>query len=190
MPIMLRSTQYAKEIVDELAHVVHSISETDTKQFAERILQAKKIFIAGAGRSGLMARAFAMRLMQMGFETYVVGETITPNIDEDDILILGTGSGETKSLVLMAEKAKKLNASIAVATIFRHSTIGKLADLSVVLPAQPKTGGVDGGYKSIQPMGALFEQSLLVFYDAVILQLMAMQGADSDTMFTRHANLE
>ncbi|WAH42913.1 6-phospho-3-hexuloisomerase [Alicyclobacillus fastidiosus] len=185
----MKTSQYATKILQELERVVNLIEDDKAEQFVEHILRAKKVFVAGAGRSGLMARAFAMRMMQMGFDSYVVGETVTPNLEKDDVLILGTGSGETKSLVIMAEKAKSLDASIAVATIFPESTIGQLADVSIKLPAQPKTGE-GSGYTSIQPMGALFEQSLLVFYDAVILRLMENQGLDSDTMFSRHANLE
>jgi 6-phospho-3-hexuloisomerase len=186
---MTKTSHYAKAILQELERVIGFIDDGKAEQFAERILQAKKVFVAGAGRSGLMVRAFAMRLMQMGFDAYVVGETVTPNLEKDDILILGTGSGETKSLALMAEKAKSLHASIAVVTIFPESTIGQLADVAIKLPAQPKTGS-GSGYQSMQPMGALFEQSLLLFYDAVILRLMEKQGLSSDTMFSRHANLE
>ncbi|MFD1678042.1 6-phospho-3-hexuloisomerase [Alicyclobacillus fodiniaquatilis] len=182
-------SQFGLGILAELSRVIRSVSEANTKQFVESILLAKRIFVAGAGRSGFMSRAFAMRLMQMGFETYVVGETVTPNIAQGDLLVLGTGSGETKSLVQIAEKAKELSASIAIVTIFPESTIGKLADTCVRIPARPKDGS-DDGYKSIQPMGTLFEQSLLVFFDAAILKLMAARGTNSDTMFTRHANLE
>lgn len=185
----MKITDYVNEIMQELSRVLDMIDGEKAERFTEYIMQVKKVFVAGAGRSGLMGRAFAMRMMQMGFDAYVVGETVTPNLDRDDLLILGTGSGETKSLVVMAEKAKSLNASIAIATIFPESTIGRLANVSIKLPAQPKTGA-GTGYESVQPMGALFEQSLIVFYDAMILRLMEKQGMNSTTMFSRHANLE
>jgi 6-phospho-3-hexuloisomerase len=125
----------------------------------------------------------------MGLEAYVVGETVTPNLEKDDILIIGSGSGETKSLVSVAEKAKSLDGTVAVATIFPELTIGKISDIFITLPGSPKDKA-DSEYKTIQPMGALFEQTLLLFYDAVILRLMEKQGMDSATMFSRHANLE
>ncbi|WP_067621416.1 6-phospho-3-hexuloisomerase [Alicyclobacillus acidiphilus] len=185
----MKITDCAREMIQELSHVVAAIDDETAEQFVEYILQANKIFVAGAGRSGLMGRAFAMRLMQMGFEAYVVGETVTPNLDKGDLLIVGTGSGETKTLLVMAEKARNLNASIAVVSIFPESTIGRLSNIAVQLPAQPKTGS-ETGYQSIQPMGALFEQSLMLFYDALILMLMNRQGTNASTMFSRHANLE
>ncbi|MOA65140.1 3-hexulose-6-phosphate isomerase [compost metagenome] len=48
----------------------------------------------------------------------------------------------------------------------------------------------DGTGQSIQPMGSLFEQMLLIFFDALILRLMEMKGQSSGKMFGRHANLE
>jgi len=185
----MQTNQYAAEIVQELRRTVELIAEEEAEKLVDRILQSKKVFVAGAGRSGLMVRAFAMRMMQMGIEAYVVGETVTPNLEKDDILIIGSGSGETRSLVPIAEKAKSLGGSVAVITISPESTIGKIADITVKLPGSPKDQA-GSGYKTIQPMGALFEQTLLLFCDAVILKMMEKQGLDSNTMFGRHANLE
>jgi 6-phospho-3-hexuloisomerase len=185
----MQTTPYLAEIIKELNRGVDAIADTEAEKLAEGILQSKKIFVAGAGRSGLMVKAFAMRMMHMGLDAYVVGETVTPNLTKDDMLIIGSGSGETKSLVSMAQKAKSLDATIALVTIFPESTIGMLADIAVKLPGSPKDKS-DNGYKTIQPMGSLFEQTLLLFLDAVILRLMEKQGYSSETMFGRHANLE
>ncbi|NHN35400.1 6-phospho-3-hexuloisomerase [Paenibacillus agricola] len=185
----MRTIEYQAEIIKELNQTVNLIADEEADKLVDRILRSKKVFVAGAGRSGLMVRAFAMRMMQMGIEAYVVGETVTPNLGKDDLLIIGSGSGETKSLVPMAEKAKSLSGSVAIVTISPESTIGKIADIIVKLPGSPKDQ-TDSGYKTIQPMGALFEQTLLVFCDAVILKMMDSQKLDSNTMFSRHANLE
>ncbi|MBP1154319.1 MULTISPECIES: 6-phospho-3-hexuloisomerase [unclassified Paenibacillus] len=185
----MRTTEYLVEIIKELQRSVDLISDEEAERLADQILQSKKIFAAGAGRSGLMVKSFVMRLMQMGFEAYVVGETVTPNLEKDDLFIIGSGSGETKSLVPMAQKAKSLEGIVAAITIFPDSVIGTLSDITVKLPGSPKDRS-DGSYKTIQPMGALFEQTLLLFFDAVILKLMEKKGLDSGTMFGRHANLE
>ncbi|MBP1153771.1 MULTISPECIES: 6-phospho-3-hexuloisomerase [unclassified Paenibacillus] len=185
----MQTIQYTAEIVNELQHTVEQIVEDQAEALVNHILHSKKIFVAGAGRTGLMGRAFAMRLMQMGFEAYVVGETVTPNLEKEDLFIIGSGSGETKSLVPMAEKAKALHGIVAAVTIFPESTLGTISDITVKLPGAPKDK-TDSGYETIQPMGALFEQTLLLFYDAVILKLMEKKGLDSGTMFGRHANLE
>lgn len=185
----MTTVKYASEIVKELNRTVDLIAEEEAERLVDRILEAKKVFVAGAGRSGFMAKSFVMRLMHMGLDAFVVGETVTPSLEEDDILIIASGSGETKSLVSMAEKAKNINASVAVVTISPESTIGKLSDVAIKIPAKPKAGA-DSDYKTIQPMGSLFEQTLLLFFDAVILRIMNKKGLESGVMYGRHANLE
>ncbi|WNS78010.1 6-phospho-3-hexuloisomerase [Domibacillus sp. DTU_2020_1001157_1_SI_ALB_TIR_016] len=185
----MQTTQYTAEILNELQRTAVLMNGDQTEQLVNGILEAKKVLVAGAGRSGFMAKSFAMRMMHMGLDPYVVGETVTPNLEDGDIFIVGSGSGETKSLVAMAEKAKSIGAVVAAITIAPNSTIGRLADVVVEIPAQTKSGE-DTGNKSIQPMGSLFEQSLLLTYDSVILRLMERKGMNSETMYGRHANLE
>jgi 6-phospho-3-hexuloisomerase len=185
----MTTTQYASKILNELNQTIERISVEEAEELVNLILGSKKIFVAGAGRSGFMAKSFAMRMMHMGLNAFVVGETVTPSLEEDDILIIASGSGETKSLVSMAEKAKNLDATVAVVTISPDSTIGRLSDLAIQIPAKPKAG-IDSEYKTIQPMGSLFEQTLLLFFDAVILRVMDKKKAESGVMFGRHANLE
>ena len=99
----MNTTQYLAEIIKELNRSVDLISNDEAEKLVNGILESKKIFVAGAGRSGFMAKSFAMRMMHMGIDAYVIGETVTPNFEKDDILIIGSGSGETKGLVSMAE---------------------------------------------------------------------------------------
>ncbi|WP_025784000.1 6-phospho-3-hexuloisomerase [Sporosarcina sp. D27] len=181
-------TAYTQEILDELKHTLSLMKDADAENLVDAILNAKKIFVAGGGRSGFMAKAFVMRMMHIGLEAYVVGETVTPNLEADDLFIVGSGSGETGSLVSMTAKAKNIGATIASITTNPTSTIGKLADLTIEIPAQAKAHSGSG--KSIQPMGSLFEQSLLLFYDALILSVMEKSDSHSDIMYGRHANLE
>jgi 6-phospho-3-hexuloisomerase len=185
----MKTNQYLAEMIKELNRSVELISAEEAEKLVNRILESKKIFVAGAGRSGFMAKSFAMRMMHIGLDAYVIGETVTPNFEEEDILIIGSGSGETKSLVSIAEKAKNIGGTIAAVTIFPESTIGKLADVKIKLPGSPKDQS-EGDFKSIQPMGSLFEQTLLMFYDAIILSFMDKKGLDTNTMYGKHANLE
>jgi 6-phospho-3-hexuloisomerase len=185
----MKKNPYFAEILLELQQAADHLDDEQADQLVEQIMKSDKVFVAGAGRSGLMARAFAMRLMHMGIDAYVVGESITPNVTANDMLIIGSGSGETKSLISMAEKARSLQASVAVVTIFLDSTIARLADFVVKLPGSPKDKSA-GNYSTIQPMGSLFEQTLLLFFDSAILRLMEKKGYDATTMFGRHANLE
>lgn len=185
----MHTTQYLAKILKELIRTTDLISDEEAEKLVNGILEAKKVFVAGAGRSGFMAKSFAMRMMHMGIDAYLPGETVTPNFEEGDMIIFASGSGETKSLVSMAEKAKSLGGTVAVLTIFPDSTIGKLADMTVKLPGSPKDQS-EGDYKTIQPMGSLFEQTLLLFCDAVILRFMEKKGLDTNKMYGRHANLE
>ncbi|WP_134704574.1 6-phospho-3-hexuloisomerase [Ammoniphilus sp. YIM 78166] len=185
----MNTTQYLNQVVQELSHTVELISNDDAEKLMNKILESKKIFVAGAGRSGFMGKSFVMRMMHMGIDAYIVGETVTANLEKDDLLIIGSGSGETKTLVAIAEKAKNIGGTVAAVTISPESTIGRLADIVVKLPGAPKNQST-GDYQTIQPMGSLFEQTMLLFYDALILRFMEKKGLDSNKMYGKHANLE
>jgi 6-phospho-3-hexuloisomerase len=177
-------------IIQELKQTLSGIENEQAERLINAILESKKVFVAGAGRSGFMIKAFAMRLMHIGFETYVVGETITPKLTAEDVFIIASGSGATSSLVVMAQKAKAIGARIGLVTIDHQSPIAELADIFLIIPAPSPKIERDTGFRSVQPMGSLFEQSLLLTLDAMILMLMEKRGKTSNIMFTRHANLE
>ncbi len=117
--------EYALKITGEIERAVSDLSYDDCLRFAGRIKSANRIFLAGAGRSGFMVKAFAMRLMHMGLKAHLVGETTTPGIEKGDLLIIGSGSGETASLAVMAQKAKKIGVDIALVTIHPQSSASR-----------------------------------------------------------------
>lgn len=137
-----------------------------------------------------MARCFAMRLMHMGFQVSMVGDVTTPSIKKGDLLIIASGSGTTASLVAMANKAKSIGADIATITIYEDAPIAQIASIVIPIPAPTAKSDVDMGFRSVQPMGSLFEQSLLICLDYVILILMDLKQITAEEMFARHANLE
>lgn len=184
------TVQYAKIVTKELADTLALVPAEDGERLAGQILGAKKILVAGAGRSGFAVKAFAMRLMHMGFDAYVCGETVTPNLEPEDLFLVASGSGETGSLVSMTRKARGIGAAIATVTTNPAGTISQLAGLTVVIPAPSPKVETGNGLRTIQPMGSLFEQSCLLFLDCVILRLMERRGDSSGHMYTRHANLE
>lgn len=179
-----------KSIVQELGQTLGNLADAQAEALVDAILAAKRIFVAGAGRSGLMVKAFAMRLMHSGFETHVVGDVTTPSLLAADFLLIASGSGSTGSLVGMAQKAQKIGAKIGLVTIDPQAPIAKLATVVLTIPAPSPKVARETGFTSIQPMGSLFEQSLLLTLDAIIVMLMERCGKTSDIMFTRHANLE
>ena len=188
---MTTTKQYLSNILKELEWATSLICEEDADKLLKAILNAKKVLVAGAGRTGFMGKSFCMRMMHMGIDAYVTGETVTANFEKDDVLIVGSGSGETKSLVSMAEKARSIGGTVVAITINPESTIGKLANFAIKIPGASKDrSGLNEAYQTIQPMGSLFEQTLLMFYDAMILRFMDEKLLDSGKMYGRHANLE
>lgn len=182
---------YVTQILEELKHNVDYEQDSQLDSLVDAILDAKHIFLTGAGRSGVAIRAFANRLMHLGLSVSVIGEITSPHTHEGDLLIVGSGSGETDSLVSTAKKAKKSGLKVAILTMDVQSTIAKLADVVVLLPGvSPKLKNAGMDITSIQPMGSAFEQLLLLTGDGIILELMDQMGETSDSMFERHADLE
>ncbi len=183
------------------AHIKKVASRLDTDSVSalvESIMGAKKIFLLGAGRSGLAGRAFAMRLMHMGFAVHVVGETTAPAVQPEDLVIAVSGSGETTSVANLGAIAKKIGSKLATITSNRDSTLGKISDIVVIVPGRPKED-IDYedyqerrmiGYPQLAPLGTVFEITALVFLDAVISELMVKTGASEAELKKRHTVFE
>jgi 6-phospho-3-hexuloisomerase len=189
--IMASLKEITKQVGDEVGRCLAGVEAESMERAASLIFQAKRIFLAGAGRSGLATRAFAMRLMHLGKTVYVMGDVTTPAIRAGDLLIIGSGSGRTASLAAAAEKAKQIGVTVLLVTIDAGSPMARLADCVVRIDApSPKALGATGENRSIQPMGALFEQALFLLFDSLVVALMQRANQTSDMMFANHANLE
>lgn len=169
-------------ILTELNSVFEALPENAVESAARAIETHARIFVYAAGRSGLMLRALAMRLAQMGRTVYVVGETVTPAIEEGDLLIVASASGSTHSTRHYAKCAKEAGARVFVITANTESPLTEITDADIVLHTSSK----DSAAGSQQIMGSLFEQALLLFCDAVVQGL----PCDASAMRKRHANLE
>ncbi len=168
-----------KNTIGELSEALNGINEKEAEEFLVRILDARRIFVAGAGRSGLMLRAFAKRLRHLGKESYVVGETVTPAIGKGDLLVAASGSGKTGGVLNIMKRAAKYKAGVVLIT---------------ASPSRKKTAGliitVPPVFSSRQLMASLFEQTLLLFCDAVCLVLKDRLKVSEAQMRKSHANLE
>ena len=178
----------ALQIADELRSLLSQLDDIQGQHLCQMTQQAAQVFVAGAGRSGFMMRAFANRLMHLGFKAHVVGETTTPHGSAHDLLIIGSGSGATSSLVQLAHKARDIGVKLALLTTAPQSPIGQMADLVLQLPAS--SSKVEHSFSSVQPMASLFEQSLLITLDALVMELMVQTQQSAQMMYARHANLE
>lgn len=179
-----------KQILKELDNCIEKIDDQQLIELELKIQKSNRIFVAGAGRSLLMIRAFAMRLMHMGFTSYVVGETITPAIESNDLLIIASGSGNTSTLVVMAEKCKHVGADLALITTNTDSKIAKLSDLIVQINAVSTKK--ENQNHSIQLGSNTFEQSLLLLMDALVTDISSKASIEESNKYLmkRHANLE
>lgn len=169
-----------KDNIHALENILEQVPQEAVSQIISAISSHNRIFVYGAGRSGLMLKAFAMRLAQAGRIVYVVGETITPALEREDLLILASASGKTSSVLRYAQTAHEVGADLCVITASKNSPLTEGNISSVLIPAPTKdtvTAGI---------MGTLFEQSLLLFCDFVIENM----GEDPVKMRSRHANLE
>lgn len=145
---------------------------------------AQRVFLYGRGRSGFVARAFAVRLMHLGFQTFVVGETITAPVQKEDVVILVSGSGQTYPVVMTAELGRKMGARVVSVTSNVDSEIARLSH--VVIPLVPP----QGDHGSYAPLGTLFETAAWLFCDGIVALLKEQRGESESAMRERHATLE
>jgi 6-phospho-3-hexuloisomerase len=181
---------YYDQILMELNNTLSKLDDEPIKLLLDAIVGAKRIFLAGTGRSGLMMKCFAMRLMHLGLKAYVVGETTTPGISDNDLLIIGSGSGETGSVSTFARTAKKQKAKLGLITAFPDSAIGKLAEIKILVRVPSSENNLNNGFASIQHGGTLFEQSLMLVLDGMIVMLTEKLNVDPSVLRSNHANLE
>jgi 6-phospho-3-hexuloisomerase len=181
-------TPHRTMILKELDASLGAINEAEIAVAQRMILSARRIFVTGAGRSGLALRMAAMRLMHLGLLVHVAGEVTAPAIGADDLLIVASGSGTTAGAVHAAEVARKAGAAVLAITTAPGSKLGLLAQGLIVIPAATKTD--HGGNKSEQYAGALFEQSVLLLSDAMFQGMWHERGETAEELWKRHANLE
>ncbi|MCC4213087.1 6-phospho-3-hexuloisomerase [Leeuwenhoekiella parthenopeia] len=175
-------------ILKEHIALQERVDAQELQALIKPIKNANSIFLIGMGRSGLMMQAAAMRLMHLGFEAYVVGETTTPAIKKGDLLIAGSGSGTTATVIRAATKAFDLGAEVACFTTDSNSELAELSTYRVIIPAAEKQE--HNNSISEQYAGSLFEQGFLLVFDALIQSLWKLDGSSAETLYKRHSNLE
>jgi 6-phospho-3-hexuloisomerase len=189
-----------EEIIHRVQDSLSSASASEVEKMIQMMLEARdrRIMIIGVGRSGLIGRSFAMRLMHLGFNVYVMGETITPAIGKDDLIIAISGSGTTKLVVTAAEIAKEVGAKIVAVTSHPDSELGKIADHVVQIKGRTKIAEerdyflrqITGVHEPLAPLGTIFEVSSTIFLDSLVVELMHRLGKTEEDMRRRHATVE
>lgn len=184
----MSAQDYSQLVAREICDALSRTENEQVEKLLDMIEEADHIFVGGAGRSLMMMKAFAMRLMHIGFDAYVVGESTTPAVVPDDLLIAGSGSGRTRMTLTLVEAAAARGARTAVITGHEDSPLAEAADHFVHLHAPVVF--LNAERPTRQPPGTLFEQSLLAQCDAMILMLMHRRGTTEDYIRHRHTKFE
>lgn len=143
---------------------------------------SRKIFIYGSGRSGLVGQLFAVRLVQLGYDVHFVGEMTTPIIGKEDLTILISYTGKTSSVVQTARIAKRIGSRTICITGMPSSPLAEVSDVTISMDVPD-----DDALKASAPLGTIFEDSALLFFDCIVSELMSREGATENDMRNRHA---
>ena len=167
-----------------IEHIRKTLKEDqgDSDRFVDMITSAPKIFIYGVGRSVLIAKAFAIRLVQMGLQVFFVGETITPIVEEKDLVIIVSHTGDTMSCIQTANIVRRVGADVISITSNDHSKLAAASTL--VISIKPKK---DEERKRLAPLGTLFEDATMIYLDSIVAQVMKSLGQSEGSMRKRHA---
>ncbi|WP_456469155.1 6-phospho-3-hexuloisomerase [Archaeoglobus sp.] len=176
-------------VSEHIRNLKSHLNLENVEEMIKLIDGSKAIFVIGAGRSGYIAKAFAMRLMHLGYAVYVVGETVTPRITMDDTLIAISGSGETTSVVNISKKAKDIGSKLVAITGNRNSSLAEMADVVVLIKAKIKKEK-DEALSQLAPLGTMFELSTMTFLDALVAEIMMRKHLTESDLEARHAVLE
>lgn len=175
-------------ILRETANAAGKVSMDELSRLGAILLGRTRTFLIGEGRSGLVGRMFAMRLMHLGRTAYVVGETTTPALESGDLLVAISGSGSSGFVQSMAAKARTIGVVVVAVTTDGQSPLAQVADHVVLIPAAAKQD--QSGKHSHQFAGSLFEQTCLLTLDALFLALSQATAQSVNSLWARHTNLE
>jgi 6-phospho-3-hexuloisomerase len=161
---------------------VDSISNDSIQELIDLITKKEKIFIYGSGRSGLIGQLFAVRLVQLGFNVYFVGDMTTPIIGKNDLTILISNTGHTVSVVQTADIARRIGSHVVSVTSSPSSKLAHISNSKIIINV-PK----DSKSPELAPLGTIFEDSVLLFFDSLVPELMKKMNVSEDEMRKRHA---
>lgn len=174
-------------VLDENERLLSALNPTEWERAGSLIGSARTVFVIGNGRSGLAVQMAAMRLMHLGLTVHVAGAVTAPAVGAGDLVIAVSGSGTTSSVVAAVDTAKKVGASVLAVTTAAHSPLSERADKALILQAADKQ--YHGNEITRQYAGSLFEQSVLLAFDALFQSLWSAQGQSAELLWTRHANI-
>ena len=186
----MRYPELIDTIIGDIGSTLRQVDPAQVDALGAALLAAERIFIAGKGRTGLQMRAFAMRLMHLGLSVHVVDDVTTPAIASGDLLLIGSSSGRTGSLLRYFDTVKAADAKMAALTGNLNSPIAQAADTLVYIPATNFKADEEMGVASVLVMGSLFEHCLGLICETFVIRLKTALAVEEADMNARHANLE
>lgn len=181
--------ELSHELLLEVTGAVRCVQESDLHALVDELERAKKIFCVGAGRSGILLQAFCMRLNHLGFEAYMAGGLPCPPVSQGDLIVVASGSGQTRSVAAIVAQGRGAGARVAMFTARNPQSDAIQADVVIHISAPTQLVNHESQV-SRQPMRTLFEQTLFVLCESVVWGLKAKNGIGEAEMAARHANLE
>jgi 6-phospho-3-hexuloisomerase len=167
-PLLSKSLSVAHDIVNSIKDAIDSLDETRIKKMVSFLREAKnknrKVFVVGEGPSGLVAKALAMRLAELSYNVFVIGETITSAVEKGDVFVVISESGRTPLVLEAAKIAKeKVGAKIISVTASDGSPISKLADLLLIVKTKSIETDDEEMYLSTQLTGSYVSSKRTIF---------------------------
>lgn len=182
----MKTETVIQTLSNEIRHVLDAVDSAELDQARDLILNSGSIFIQGSGRSGLVGKMIAMRLMHSDFSVHVAGETTTPSLKENDLLIVLSGSGKGSTLNHMIQKVRDLGGRTLLVTASDDKAVTDKFDASIFINASTKNNDIE----TIQPLGNQFDQAMHIILDALVISVNQKTGRTNDELKARHFNLE
>lgn len=174
--------QASDYLLERVGRLFQEDYEVPVQEALALVAAAPKVFVYGVGRSGLVGKAFAMRMVQLGLRVFFIGETITPIVEPKDVVVIISRTGETMSAIQTANIVRRVGGYVVAVTARPHSKLAHAASLVIPLAEER-----DREANKYAPLGTLFEEGAFVFFDSFVSLLMEKLGQTEEDMRKRHA---
>ncbi|MCK4445338.1 MAG: SIS domain-containing protein [Thermoplasmata archaeon] len=171
----------SKFILKEVERILSGNHRAKVKEVIDLIIKAENMFVYGVGRSGLVAKGFAIRLVQLGLSVYFIGDIATPIVDDKSLVLVVSATGETMSAIQTANICRRVGADVVVITAKPHSKLAHAGNIIFSLRTE-----VTDESKKRAPLGTLFEDAAMILLDGIVAELMEKMGQDDKSMRSRH----
>lgn len=179
--------KFIEELLNQLQDNIRKIDKKQIENVLKALQNAKRVITVGMGRSAVVARDLAIRLLQAGFNVISIREDLIGLIPmikgEEDVVVAISGSGETEEVINICKVARERGAKIVAVTSFPDSTLGKLSDYVLYIGGRTRRWKyrgflereVEGEREPLSPSGSLFEVSSIIVLEGLIAELVYLK---------------